>query len=254
MEADTCDFTVPTVIPGFDKSEIQVSREFRYLMLIAKNVKETNLLWYNISRKKKIWGLDENFVSHNQDYVDWLRDLPRDLQITLPSDGAEPWISSHYIAQLHCYHYLSIIMHHRPQIHFKSDAGDPGWRTHMMLCYNSAKSMCRIQEAIIRKYGLEALSCMQRGISFTVYAVLTCTMVHLVCRPRVASLPQNADRFDRLRSPRRTPSSTATRPISSFATCGCWSDACRTGTCLKCTCRSTPSEKHFPLTSLGRSN
>lgn len=187
VQADSCDFSASTLIPGFDDSEVQVSRQFSYLMKIARNVKETNMMWHRLQKRKKDWGLDEAFVRHNQDYVNWLQDLPRDMQVTLPLDGTEPWVASHYIAQLHCYHYLSIIMHHRPQIHFLSDAGDPAWRQHMTLCYSSAKNMCRIQEAMVHKFGLEALSCMQRGISFTIYSILTCTMVHLVSSPTLQS-------------------------------------------------------------------
>lgn len=149
-------------------------------MRVARNVKETNLLWYNLSRQKDDWGIDPAFTGHNKDFEEWTRNLPRSLQIVLPSDGAEPWIPSHFIAQLHCWHHLSVIMHHRPQIRFMADAGLPGWKAHMVLCNESARSMCRIQEAILGRYGIKALSCMQRGISFTVYAVLTCTMVHLV--------------------------------------------------------------------------
>ncbi|KAF2096590.1 hypothetical protein NA57DRAFT_42152 [Rhizodiscina lignyota] len=179
VEADTIDFNEPTNIPGFDEAEFQISRQFTYLIRIAKNIKETNLMWQTLRKRRKDWGLDPAFVAHNQVYVNWIRDLPRDMQIQMPADGSLPWMPSHYIGQLHCYYYLSVIMHHRPQIHFLSDAGDPGWKSHMMLCYNSAKAMCRLQEAIIQKYGLDALSCMQRGISFTIYCVLTCTMLHL---------------------------------------------------------------------------
>lgn len=165
---------------GLDEAEFQVSRQFTYMLRVAKNVKETNFLWQTLKKSKKIWGLDPAFVAHNQVFVDLMRDLPRDMQIQLPPDDSPPWLPSHYVAQVHCWHYLSVIMHHRPQIHFLADAGDPDWKAHMLLCYSSAKAMCRVQEAIIHKWGIEALSCMQRGISFTIYCVLTCTMLHLV--------------------------------------------------------------------------
>lgn len=180
IDAETVDFSVPTNIPGFDEAEFQITRQHTYMLHVCGNVKETNLLWQTLKRRKKDWGLDPAFIAHNHDLVNFSRDLPRDLQIQLPSDGSMPWIPSHFVGQLHCYHYLSVIMHHRPQIHFLADAGDASWKSHMLLCYNSAKAMCRVQETIIQKYGLDALSCMQRGISFTVYCVLTCTMLHLV--------------------------------------------------------------------------
>lgn len=150
------------------------------MLRIAKNVKETNQFWQALKKRKRDWGLDPAFVAHNQTFDNWERELPRDLQVQLPTDGSTPWISSHFVGQLHTYHQLSVVMHHRPQIHFLSDAGDQGWRSHMLLCHSAAKIMCRLQEAIVEKYGLEALSCMQRGISFTIYSILTCTMLHLV--------------------------------------------------------------------------
>ena len=50
----------------------------------------------------------------------------------------------------------------------------------MMTCYSAAKTMCKLQEAILKTYGMPGLLCMLRGMSFTIYAVLTCTMLHLV--------------------------------------------------------------------------
>ena len=44
----------------------------------------------------------------------------------------------------------------------------------------TAKILCRLQEAILGAFGLTGLLCMQRGINFTIYAILTCTMIHLV--------------------------------------------------------------------------
>jgi hypothetical protein len=50
----------------------------------------------------------------------------------------------------------------------------------MLVCYDAAKSLCRLQEAIVANFGLTGLQCMQRGYSFTVYAGLSCIVLHLV--------------------------------------------------------------------------
>ena len=50
----------------------------------------------------------------------------------------------------------------------------------MNVCYNSAKILCRLQEGILANFDLTGLLVMQRGINFTIYAILTCVMLHLV--------------------------------------------------------------------------
>lgn len=57
---------------------------------------------------------------------------------------------------------------------------DGGWKHHMMICYSSAKLLCRLQEVVLQSFGMTGLLCMQRGINFTIYGVLTCTVLHLV--------------------------------------------------------------------------
>lgn len=131
-------------------------------------------------RKRKDWMNDPEFTQFNQAYAAWPRDLPRDLRISCAEDEPIPYIPSHFIANLHCYHQLGIIMQHRPQLHYMMETFDPSWKQHMTICYTAAKTMCRIQEAIIHNHGLAGLLFMQRGINFTIYAVLTCTLLHLV--------------------------------------------------------------------------
>lgn len=77
-------------------------------------------------------------------------------------------------------------MLHRAQlVASQSFATDSTWRHHMILCHNSAKILCRLQEAILETFGLTGLLCMQRGINFTIYAILTCTLIHLVSSPLI---------------------------------------------------------------------
>lgn len=181
---ETVDLEMPRPAAGLDPSEFQISRQFTQYLRIVKNIQQTTLLHGKLRKKTTDWALDPNFVGHNADYPVWLRELPEDMQIVYPPDGSAPWIPSHYIANMHCYHYLGVIMHLRPQLHAVSDSYDGIWKQHMISCYSAAKNMCRLQEAVLKTYGLPGLLCMLRGISFTIYAVLTCTMLHLVSTTR----------------------------------------------------------------------
>jgi hypothetical protein len=176
------DLSVPRPLPGQtqDDPDYQTTRQFIFFTRSVKHIAYTNSMHGRLRKIKKDWMVDPEFVQHNQSYVAWLRDLPQDLQVVYPADGSYPWIPSHFVANLHSYHNLSVVMHHRPQLHYLHDNNDPFWKSHMLICYSAAKNMCRLQEAILHQYGLDGLLYMQRGISFTIYAVLTCTMLHLV--------------------------------------------------------------------------
>ena len=171
---------MPRAIPGLDPYELQISRQFTQYVRALKNVHFTTVMHGKLRKKSADWALDPVFVAHNSDFPMWERDLPEDMQISYPSDGSAPWIPSHFIANMHSYHHLGVIMHLRPQIHAISDPYDGMWKQHMLTCYSAAKNLCKLQEAVLKTYGLPGLLCMIRGISFTVYAVLTCTMLHLV--------------------------------------------------------------------------
>lgn len=171
---------MPRPIPGLDPYELQVSRQFTQYVRALKNVHATTVMHGKLRKKTPDWALDPVFVAHNADFPIWLRELPDDMQISYPPDGSAPWIPSHFIANMHSYHSLGIIMHLRPQLHAISDPYDGLWKQHMLACYSAAKNLCKLQEAVLKTYGLPGLLCMIRGISFTVYAILTCTMLHLV--------------------------------------------------------------------------
>ena len=178
---------MPRPTAGQDPAEFQIARQFIQYTRVAKNVYQSALMFGKLRKKTTDWALDPAFVGHNADFSLWLREVPEDMQIVYPQDGSAPWIPSHQIANMHCYHYLSIVMHFRPQLHAVSDSYDGIWKQHMITCYSAAKSLCKLQEAIMKTYGMPGLLCMMRGISFHIYAVLTCTMLHLVrgnaCRP-----------------------------------------------------------------------
>ena len=163
-----------------DAFEQSISRQFVFFLRNARNIR----LISDVARKasKKTTGaLPKELMAYNVAFHKWPEDLPDDLNIKMPTDGSNPVLSSHFIGNMHSHYHLGLVMLRRPQL-IASDrfAEDPAWRDHMSVCYRSAKILCRLEEAIISQYGLTGLFCMQRGISFTIYAVLTCVMIHLV--------------------------------------------------------------------------
>ncbi|KAM0288023.1 hypothetical protein ACHAQH_000091 [Verticillium albo-atrum] len=181
VELDTIDFSIPRPIPGADELEYNISRNFTYLARIVKNISKMNTVYGRLRKTKKDWGVDPDFVQLNPSLNSWLNDLPGDLSVTFPPDGSAPWLSSPFIGNLHSYYYLAQILLHRPQLAFLDPNGADGqWKHHMMICYNSAKALCRLQEAVVNTFGFTGLQCMQRGFSFTIYCGLTCIVLHLV--------------------------------------------------------------------------
>ncbi|KAI0126893.1 hypothetical protein BJ170DRAFT_724536 [Xylariales sp. AK1849] len=180
VDIDTLDFSVPRPMPGGDDAEYHVTRNFTYFARSVRSVSRMNRVYSRIKGRKD-WGIDPEFVQLNPSLNSWLSDLPADLSITFAPDGSPPWLPSHFIGNLHSYYYLAVIMLHRPQLTFLDPTNQDGqWKSHMVLCYSSAKLLCRLQEAMLQSFGLSGLQCMQRGISFTIYALLTCTVIHLV--------------------------------------------------------------------------
>lgn len=181
VDLETVDFNLPVASPDVDAFEHSTSRRFVYFAQAFRNIKQTNNLWQNMRRYKKDWALDPAFVRHNENTVIWLKQLPSDLQIHYPNDGSPPWLGGdHFVAHVHCYHHLVVIMHHRPQLQALLEKRDPSFKTHLEICLQSATMMCRLQEALIRDFGLHGLAFMQRGVGFTIYCVLTCVLLHLV--------------------------------------------------------------------------
>lgn len=163
-----------------DQFEIDRSRQFSYFVKNAYHIRIYTELYHKM-KKQKDWASDPRFSQNNPVFSDWYRGLPQDLRVSYPEDGSPPWLPSHFVGNMHTHYHLAIMMVHRPQLlASKSFSVDGDWRTHMKLCYSSAKCLCRLQEAIISRFTLQGLRFMQRGINFTVYAILTCTMLHLV--------------------------------------------------------------------------
>lgn len=180
VDPETVDMRPTLDIDGLDQFEIDRSRQYAYFVRNAYHIRLITDIYHKI-KKQKDWGANPRFVEKNPLFTDWLQSLPQDLQINYPSDGSPPWIPSHFVGNMHSHCHLGIILLHRPQLlASKSFAAGGGWKIHMALCYSSAKSLCRLQEGILERFGLRGLLFMQRGINFAIYCILTCTMLHLI--------------------------------------------------------------------------
>ena len=182
IDPESVDLNVQRPMPGIDSSDYQISRQFTYLVRKIYNVRQMHDLKGKVKEAPtESWVHDPKFISIGNTLTKWLDDLPRDLQVTFPEDETPPWLPSHFVGNMHSYYHLTLVMLHRPQlISHSSSFADGSWKRHMAVCYASSKKMCRLQEGILQTFGINGLLCMQRGINFVIYAVLTCTMVHLV--------------------------------------------------------------------------
>jgi hypothetical protein len=178
IDIDSIDLSIQQSNVGIQDPENISSWQFSYLCSLIRHVRR---MVYLLKVKRENRAIDAELMQLSPFIEAWINDLPLGLQVMYPADGSRPWISSHFVGNLHiCYH-LIIILLHRAQLAFSgSYAADGRWKEHMMTCYRSAKLTCRLQEAIIQEFGLVALSYMQRGVKFTVYVVLTCVVLHLV--------------------------------------------------------------------------
>lgn len=146
-----------------------------------------NRLYSRIHRNKD-WVADPELAAMNPEITAWMSDLPADLNVNYPPDGSAPWLPSAFLGNMHTYYNLSIILLHRPQLSaLDPSAMDGQWKHHMRLCYNATKDLCRLQEGILQTFGVNGLQCMQRGVNFSLYCILTCMVLHLVRRVFLAS-------------------------------------------------------------------
>jgi hypothetical protein len=217
VDLETVDISPNPPSSNVDEFEASISRQFSYFVRNARNIR-TIIETYAELKNTKDWGGHPKFVAHNRAFDEWPNMLPKDLQINFPADGSPPWIPSHFIGNMHSHYQLGRIMLQRPQLMAsKSFAADSAWKQHMHSCYSSAKLLCRLQEAIYAQYGLQGLLCMQRGINFTIYAILTCVMLHLVSLNSPAfEFPLTIQRLPLLR---QILNSTVTRETILLATC-----------------------------------
>ncbi|QPG95259.1 hypothetical protein C2857_007915 [Epichloe festucae Fl1] len=177
---ESVDFSVPRPIPGGDDTEYHVSRNFTYLARIVRNIRKMSTVYAKLKRTKD-WGVNPEFQQIEQNISEYLSELPADMTVSYPPDGSPPYLASSFLGNLHSYYYLLRILYHRPVLSFLDPtAHDAQWKRRMRICYSAAKALCRLQEAVLKQYGLVDLQSMQRGFSFVLYAGLSCVVIHLV--------------------------------------------------------------------------
>ena len=182
IDPETVDLTSQRPVPGIDSSDYQISRQFTYLVRKIFFVRKVHDLKGKMKdTPSNEWIHKPQFQTMGAMLDKWLEELPRDLQVAFPSDDAVPWLPNHFVGNMHAYYHLTRVMVHRPQLMDSASYVDGSWKRHLAVCYDSSKKMCKLQEAILQTFGLTGLLCMQRGINFVIYSVLTCTMVHMVC-------------------------------------------------------------------------
>lgn len=170
--------------PGSDIDDFETltSRQYAYFLRNARNIRLITEVARKLKRKED-WGLDKDLIAYNVAFRKWPDELPPDFKVDLPIDGSVPRLKSHFIGNMHSHYHIGVVMLRRAQLTASEKfANDEAWKQHMSACYRSAKILCRLQEAILAQYDLAGLLVMQRGINFTIYAILTCVMIHLVRR------------------------------------------------------------------------
>ena len=180
VDPSTVDISTHPPHSDIDDFEKAITRQFAYFVRNVRNIRLITEVSHKLKRKKD-WGLEPELVKYNSTFRKWPAELPKDLQIIMPPKSGIPDISSHFLGNMHSYYYLAIVMLRRPQLSASQNYGaDGAWKQHMSVSYDSAKMLCRLQEGILQKFDLIGLLCMQRGINFTIYAILTCIMIHLI--------------------------------------------------------------------------
>ena len=185
IDPETVDLVVMRPEPGFDTSDYLISRQFTWFVKQVFFVRKL----HDLKGKAKgaptsAWVQNPEFINTSASLFGWLKRLQRDLQVDFPPDDEAPYLTSHFIGNMHCYFHLTTIMLHRPLLMHASNYADGSLKRHMSACYDSSKKMCKLQEAVLKTFGINGLLCMQRGINFVIYSVLTCTMIHLVRQKR----------------------------------------------------------------------
>ncbi|KAG6133123.1 hypothetical protein E4U12_002878 [Claviceps purpurea] len=177
---ESVDFSVPPPLPGGDDDEYHVSRNFTYLARLVRNIKKMSLAYTRL-RRTKDWAVNPEFQQIEQNISEYYSELPADMIIEYPADGSPPYLPSSFVGNLHSYFNLFQMLYHRPVLSFLDPtAHEAQWKRRMLNCYNAAKALCRLQEALLKQYGLVDLQSMQRGFSFALYAGLSCVVIHLV--------------------------------------------------------------------------
>lgn len=181
VDIDTVDLNPSPPNSDIDDFERTITRQFTFWVRNVRNIRAITETYHKLKRKNKDWATDQVFARYNQDFQRWPTEVPGDLNILISEDGSLPVLPSHFVGNMHCHYQLGIVMLYKPQLAASKDfMNDPKWKNIMFTCYSAAKRVCVIQEAISKQYNILGLAAIQRGLSFPIYAILTCVMVHLV--------------------------------------------------------------------------
>lgn len=182
VDIETVEISPTPPHSNMDEYEKSVSRQFAYYVRNVRNIRGMTETYHKLKRKNKDWAKDPKFLAYNEDFRKWPDDIPTDLKLSMPLDGSKI-LPSHFLANMHCHYHLGIVMLYKPQLNASKDfINDDRWKMMFSLCYKSAKQVCLYQEATIEHFDIMGLACMLRGLSFPIYAILSCAMVHLVRR------------------------------------------------------------------------
>lgn len=184
MQCDphSVDLTIPIQTQDLDDNEVVIHRNFIHYVCLIKNIRRMNDVHAKL-KSRPDWRHSPQFMESSPSLDQWLYDLPPDLHVQVVTDLAHPAprLETHFAGNLQVYYHLARIMLHRPALAYGKAYGAGGeWRQHMGICTNAAKSICRLVEVIFEEYGMLGLQVMSRGVNFTIYALLTGAMIHLV--------------------------------------------------------------------------
>ncbi|KAH0608934.1 uncharacterized protein H6S33_001162 [Morchella sextelata] len=182
INPESIDLTTPLGSPDLDENEVTIYRNFIYFVWLIKNIRRMNDVHAKLKATPN-WRNDPQFLDSGPSLDTWAYELPPNLHVVVVTDLSHPGpqIDSHFTGNLQIYYHLARIMLHRPALAFGKTFSLGGeWKTHMMICTNAAKSMLRLEETVFEQYGMLGLQCMLRGVNFTIYALLTCAMIHLI--------------------------------------------------------------------------
>lgn len=183
IDCEEINFDIFPQSPGEDIPEYIISRNFTYLARLVREVGLMNITYAKMKKKVKnnTWASDPEFLKFGPALDRWRASLVEDLSVTFPPDNSPPWIHSAFCGNILTYHYLSVILLHRPQLALcDPNTMHDQYRRIMLVCTESAKAICKLHEAVMAQYEFTGLQGMLRGYSYVVYCGLTCIVIHLV--------------------------------------------------------------------------
>lgn len=184
-EPGSVDLTTPLRgSADLEDQEVIVHRNFVHFVRLIHNIRRMSDVHAKLKSSPN-WRNDPQFLRSAPSLEQWSYELPQDLRIHVNTDLSQPRpqlpLDSHLVGNLQVYFHLARIMLHRPALAIgKSFSTGGEWRRHMKVCTSAARSICRLEEVTFTQFGMLGLQCMSRGVNFSIYALLTSAMIHLV--------------------------------------------------------------------------